>query len=99
MPAILAALGSLLLSLVGSAVGQVVAALGVGVVAYTGMSATLDWLKTQLIANFSALPVEVLGMLSVMKVGQCISIVFSAIAIRLLISGMTGGTVKRWVTK
>jgi len=99
MPAILAALGSLLLSLVGSAVGQVVAALGVGVVAYTGMSTTLDWLKTQLIANFSALPVEVLGMLSVMKVGQCISIVFSAIAIRLLISGMTGGTVKRWVTK
>lgn len=99
MPIFLAALGGMFLNIAGSLVLRVITSLGIGVVAYTGMGVTLDWLKAQVIANAAALPVEVLGMMATMKVGASISIVFSAMVARLLISGMSGDTVKRWVTK
>ena len=40
-----------------------------------------------------------MAMLSMMRVGQCISIVSSAIAARMLLNGLTGDTFKRWVHK
>lgn len=99
MPAFIAMIGGMLLQVVGSLAGRVLIALGVGVVTYTGMSATLDWVKMQALASISLLPPEVVGMLSVMKVGVCISIVTSAIAARALIDGIGSDTFKRWVIK
>lgn len=99
MPAILAALGQMLLTLTGSWVLQVITSLGVGLVAYKGVDVTLGWLKDQVIANSAALPAEMLGMMATMKVGASISIVLSAITVRLVSQGMQSGTVKRWVTK
>lgn len=99
MPVFIAAIGGMLINIVGTLAGRVLVALGISVVTYTGLSATLDSLKNQAIANFAGLPPEVLGMLSMMRVGQCISIVSSAVAARLLLNGLTGDTFKRWVQK
>ncbi|MCX7258695.1 MAG: DUF2523 domain-containing protein [Polaromonas sp.] len=99
MPIFLAALGGVLLNIAGSMVLRVLVSLGVGFVAYTGINSTFDWLKNQIVSSASGLPPEIIGMLSVMKVGSSISIIFSAIMVRLLFQGMTGETVKRWVTK
>lgn len=99
MPVFVAAIGGMLINLVGTLVGRVLVALGVSVVTYTGLNASLDALKAQAVASFSALPPEVLSMLSMMRVGQCISIVSSAIAARMLLNGLTGDTFKRWVYK
>lgn len=99
MPAFLWALGSLLVRLTGSIAGRALIALGIGVVTYKGMSTSLDWLKTQAVTSIQGLPPEVVGMLSTMKVGQCISIVTSAIAARALINGVQSDTFKRWVIK
>lgn len=99
MPSFVAAIGGMLINLVGTLVGRVLVALGVSVVTYTGINATLDGLKSQAISAFAALPPDVLSILSLMRVGQCISIVSSAIAARLLLNGLTGDTFKRWVHK
>lgn len=99
MPAFLAMLGGVLISVVGTLAGRVLIALGVGVVTYTGMSATLDWAKAQALSSIGLLPPEVVGILSVMKVGVCISIVTSAISARLLINGIGSDSFKRWVLK
>lgn len=99
MPAFIAMIGGMLLQVVGSLAGRVLVALGVGVVTYTGTSATLEWAKTQALASIGLLPPEVVGMLAVMKVGVCISIVTSAIAARALINGIGSDTFKRWVIK
>jgi len=99
MPAILWALGTLLLNLVGSMAGRVLVALGIGVATYTGLNASLEWLKGQAVASFQSLPPEVLGMLGVMKVGQCISIITSAIVARAVINGVQSDTFKRWVIR
>ena len=99
MPIFIAAIGGMLLNLVGSIVGRVLVALGMAVITYTGINASLEALKTQAIQSFTSLPPEVFGMLSIMKVGVAISVVTSAIAARLLLDGLTSDTFKRFVLK
>lgn len=99
MPLFIAALLGGLLNIVASLVGRVLVSLGVGLVTYSGFSATLGWLKSQAIANLQATGADVVGMLSVMQVGTSINIIFSAMVVRLLFQGLQGDTVKKWVTK
>ena len=49
--------------------------------------------------EISGLPPEVFGLLGILRVGQCISIVTSAIAAKLVIDGLTGDTMKKWMHK
>lgn len=93
------AIGGMLINLVGTLVGRVMVALGISVITYTGITITLDALKSQAISAFSSLPPEVFGLLGILRVGQCISIVTSAIAAKLVIDGLTGDTMKKWVHK
>lgn len=99
MPLFLASLLGGLIQITGSLVGRVLVALGLSAVTYTGISSTLTWLKTQAVSSAMALPPEVVGMLSVLKVGTCISIIFSAMLARLVVTGLQGDTVKKWVLK
>lgn len=85
--------------LAGSWVLQALVSLGIGYVTYTGVDVTLDWLKTEAISSLQGMPTGVVQLLAFLKVGQCVSIVFSAISIRMGINGMQSGTFKRWVTK
>lgn len=87
------------LNIIGNLVGRVLVALGIGVATYTGMSATLGWLKTGAVTAFFQLPPQVLGMLSLMRVGSCVSMVFSAILIKLTLNGMSSDTMKSWIKK
>jgi hypothetical protein len=99
MPALLAVIMGALLQIVGSLVGRVLVALGLSVVTYTGMSVSINWLKSQAVSAALGLPPEVIGMLSVLKVGTCISIVFSAMLARMVVTGLSGDTVKKWVLR
>jgi len=99
LPIVVAAVGGVILNIVGSVVGRVLIALGIGVATYTGVSTLLDQLKDRALSGFMALPPEAVQILGVLKVGEFVSIITSAVAARLLLSGMTSGTVKRWVNK
>lgn len=97
MPVFIAAIGGMLINLVGTLAGRVLIALGIGVVTFTGVNASLTWLKGQAVSSIASLPPEVVGMLGTMKVGVAISIVTSAITARLILNGLSGDTFKRWV--
>lgn len=99
MPLIIAAIGGMLINLVGTLVGRVLIALGISVVTYSGFSATIDWMKSEAVGALFGLPADVVGMLSTMKVGVSISIVSSALLARLVLNGLTGDTVRKWVGK
>lgn len=99
MPAFLAALGGVLINIVGHVVGRVLVSLGIAVITYVGMNFTIDWLKGQAVMAFAGLPADVMGLLGTMRVGQCISIVSSAILARMMVTGMAGDTFKKWVLK
>lgn len=85
--------------IVGSLIAKALAALAVGVVTYTGVSASINWLKSGAVSALLALPPDVVAMLSLMRVGTCVNMVFSAIVMRLAFTGMSSDTVKRWVKK
>lgn len=99
MPVFLASLGGMLLQLTASWVGRVLLSLGIAVITYGGVNTTLSWLKGQAVYAFSGLPSDMIGLMAYMQVGNCISMIFSAIVVRQTLSGITSGTFKRWVTK
>lgn len=68
---------------VGSLAAQVLIGLGIGVATYTGMDISMDYAKQQAINSFGGLPGEVIGALGYAKVGSFISLIFSAMAMRL----------------
>lgn len=99
MPAFIAMLLGGLLNVAGSLVGRVLIALGMSVVTFTGLSSTLAWARTNVLTAFGSLPPEVVGMLSAMGVGEFLSIILSALAARMLLQGLTDGTMKKWALK
>ncbi|MBS1771202.1 MAG: DUF2523 domain-containing protein [Acidobacteria bacterium] len=99
MPVFIAALGGMFINIVGTLAGRVLVALGIGVITYTGVATTLDWLKAGALSSLSGMPAEAVQLAGFLKVGTCISIVTSAMAARALIDGLSGDTFKRWVLK
>ncbi len=73
--------------------------MGVGVVTYTGLRTGLDSIFNNVKSVISGAPPGVLQVLGVMKLDVVLSIVFSAIVARMVLNGLTGETVKKWVTK
>lgn len=99
MPVFLASLLGGLVSLTGSFVGRAMVALGIGVVTYSGLSVTLDYVKVQALNAINGLPAEVVGLLGYMGVGVFLNMIFSAFAARLVLNGLTGDAIKKWVIK
>jgi hypothetical protein len=85
-----------LINIAGTLAGRVLIGLGISVITYTGLSSSLGWLKSSAVAAFSGLPAQVVGMLSLMKVGSCISMVVSAILVKAALDGLASDTMKRW---
>ena len=98
MPVFIAAIGGMLINIAGSAVAQVLIALGLAVVTYTGVDTVLSTLKAQALQAFSGLPADLVALLSFLKVGVAISIITSAVTVRMSLQGMTGA-VKRFRKK
>ena len=94
MPIFIPALLGGLVNVAGSVAGRVLIALGLSVVTYSGVDTVLGKLKSDAVSALLGLPPDLVGMLSYMKVGVCISIIASAVAVRMGLSGL-GGVVKR----
>jgi hypothetical protein len=99
MPVFIAAIAGALIQITGSLVGRVLLALGLSVVTYTGVSTSLDNLKNAALQNATALPPDLLAIMSYMKVGESISIVVGAVVARAIINGVQNDSVKKWVLK
>ncbi|CAH0354786.1 DUF2523 domain-containing protein [Aquabacterium sp. CECT 9606] len=99
MPVFLSALVGALVSAVGTIVGRVLVSLGIAYVTYQGLNASLEWLKSQVASNMGSLPSEALQVLSALQVGAGLSVILSAFAARLVLSGLTSDSLKKMVLK
>lgn len=99
MPVFLLSMLGGLATVAGSLVGRVLLSLGIGYVSYKGIGVLLDWLKSQAISNLTSVPIEVLQVIGVAKVDVCVNILFSALAARLVIKGLTSDTITQMVLK
>jgi len=99
LPRIIASLGGALIVVTGSIVARVLTVLGISAVTYKGISTTLDWFKDRMLDALDGIPEKIVSLLAYMNVGTCINIIMTAIMLRLVIKGMTGGSLTRWVLK
>ena len=89
-----------LIQVAGTIVGRVLVSLGIGYAVFTGLDTSLDWAKAFVIERISATSAQTVAAASACKVGVCISIIFSALAMRLLLGGMqSGGVLRKFVHK
>lgn len=80
-----------LLRIAGSLVYRVLAALGMGVLSFTGMESSFTFVKNGAISAFGGLPPQVLSVLAELQVGSCISMIFSAMVMRATFEALFGG--------
>jgi len=99
MPVFIPALLGGLISIAASLAGRVLIALGISVITFSGLSVTLNWVKLQVVSALQGLPGEMVQLLAYAGVGEFVSIVASAFAARLLLNGLTDGSIKKWVMK
>lgn len=99
IPVIAASLIGGLISVTGTIAGRVLVALGVGVVTYTGVQVGIDSLLSNLDSAISGVPADILGLLGFMRVGEAMNIIISAMSARMLLNGLQGDTIKKWVLK
>lgn len=88
-----------LVSAAGSMAGRALMALGIGYVSYKGMDVLLDGIKSIVVSNFSGAGTEVLGVLTLLKIGESVNITFSAISAKFAIGGMRSGVIKKMAVK
>ena len=86
MPAILANIfwGAFLLIL-RSVILRIIFALGISTVVFTGMNQSMQWIINRGIQSLSGVPADLFSLLAYMKVGVCISMLSSAVVMRMLL--------------
>lgn len=98
LPAIIAkSIWVFLLSILGVLVTRILLSLGLAVVTFTGMNYAIDWLLQQGLNNLQGLPADVLGIMSTLKIGVCLSMYTSALAMRAALDFSPSDTLKRLI--
>lgn len=96
---LLPALAGALMTVCASLVGRVIMSLGMGLIAYTGISSGLAYFQTLFTGNMASAGATVAGMVGVLQLDTCMSIFTAAALARLAIAGASSGAVKRLAFK
>lgn len=97
MPVIIGILWGAFYSIIGSLVGRILLALGMGVVEFAGFQYMFSKIKNMVVDYFSQVGPDIMGVLYTAQVDVCISITFSAILIKMTLQGLNSanGTFKK----
>lgn len=84
--------GAFLLALVQPIIARILVALGMSVVTFTGMAVLMEQVTQAVQSAWGGLPGAILGLAGLAGLGEGLSIVFGAIATRVLIWQLTKST-------
>lgn len=98
MMPIFVAIFSFLASALGPLVARVLVGLGIGTVAYAGISAMLSTLKSTLISTFNGAGGDILSVLGMLKFDVAVNIMFAAVTARFVLAGLNraSGTISKF---
>lgn len=88
-----------LLQVLGTLVGRILVSLGIGYAVFSGVDTSITYARDFFLLRVSAMGGNAVAVASSLKVGVCVSIITSALTTRLLLNGLTGGTLKRFTLK
>ena len=95
MPALfIAAFWGSLATVMGSLVGRLLLALGVGFTTYKGIDFAVGAVKSQAIAGVNSLPADALGLVGYLWLDKGLTLIFSAFAASLAMKGVAGAVKK-----
>lgn len=95
IPALLGAIATVL----GSMVGRILLALGIGFVTYQGFDLATTWLLNQIKASMAGIPTDILNFLAWLWVDRAVGLLFSAYTAALGIKTLGGTSMTKRVTK
>jgi len=81
--------GTFLLALTGPIVIKALATLGMGIVTYTGLSASLAVIQGYIQSNLSGLPADAAALIFMAGIPQAIGIVLSALGARVTMTAVS----------
>lgn len=99
MPLWVAAILGGFIQAAGTLVGRVLVSLGIGYVTFTGVDSGITFARDSLIASIGQLPATAIQVAATMKIGTAVSIITSALLARMVLQGLTSGSVSRFVNK
>ena len=91
-------LSGLLLSLTGAFTARVLAALGISFVTFKGLDSALDWCKDLITQHIAALPPSFLNIMSLLRIGEALTIIISCYVAAITLNGISaGGVLKKMI--
>lgn len=97
MPAIVVLIATALIAVAERVALRVAAALGVGVIAFAGMSALLDSAKTAVLGSLTG---DIASILGILGIGVALNVIFSAYVVKFTLAGLSpDGVIKRFGAK
>jgi Protein of unknown function (DUF2523) len=88
-----------LVSAVGALVANVLLSLGIGFVTYQGLGLFVSTMKSQFLSSVNANGALFINFMGVFQIGTAINMIASAYVARLVIAGISGGSLTKMVTK
>lgn len=99
MPAFIYALLVGFAGVLSSVAFQVLIALGIGFVTFTGISTGFEALHAFAVSSWGALPASVLQVMGLVRIDQALNLIISAAAARFTLQGLTGGGIRKLIWK
>lgn len=87
-----------LVSILTSLVGRVLVALAITYVSYQGIDILIQSVKSSALASMGSMGV-LSGVVGMLKLGECLNVVISAVVAKYTIGGLTSGAVTKMVLK
>lgn len=82
-----------------NAIARIALAFGIGFAVYSGLDVALDQVKSVATSSYGSLPTNVVLMLGLLRVDQALNLVLSAVTVRFILQGLTGGGLRKMVFK
>ena len=96
MPVIAGIIWGGLLNILGTIVGRIFLAIGMGVVVYTGFSSVLDQINSFGRGALLSLPPDLKQILGLLRIGEVFSMYSSTVLIKMMYQyGLNNGSIKR----
>jgi hypothetical protein len=99
MPAFISMLWGALALSIKSLVGRVLVALGISFITYQGIDLLIASIKSDALAMLSSVPPQLIGAVGMLRLGESLSVIASAVVAKYAIMGLQGGSITKMVTK
>lgn len=96
MPVFIGSLWGGFLSIIGTVVGRVAVALGIGLISYIGYGSIIEEITSYGKDALIGLPDELKKILGLLRVGESFSLLTGTVTVKMIATGMKNGTIKRF---